>query len=292
MNLIYKTLVIILSISLLSMTSDKSPYQLFNKSGKKVSFEKMIKEISDADIVFFGELHNNALSHWMEFEIAKSLYFVKKEKLIIGAEMFEADQQLLIDEYINGIIEKKYFEDQARLWDNHKTDYAPVIDFAQEQKIRFIATNIPRRYAAYVNKHSLQALDSLPDEAKKYIAELPVKYDPEVACYKQMSEMMAGMPGARHKKSYIAEAQAIKDATMAHFILNNLKSGDLFFHFNGSYHSDNYEGIVWWIKQTNPELKIVTISTTEVSDIDSISEADIKKADFILQTDEDFTKTY
>ncbi|MBN2745200.1 MAG: ChaN family lipoprotein [Bacteroidales bacterium] len=274
------------------MSSDKNPYQLFKSSGKKVSFEKMMKEISEADIVFFGELHNNALSHWMEFEIAKELYSLKKEKLIIGAEMFEADQQLLVDEYINGVIEKKYFEDQARLWDNHKTDYAPVIDFAQEQKIRFIATNIPRRYAAYVNKYSLQALDSLPTEAKKFIAELPIKYDSEVACYKEMNKMMAGMPGARHKKSYIAEAQAIKDATMAHFILKSIEKGDLFFHFNGSYHSDNYEGIVWWIKQKSPDLKIVTITTTEVSDTDSIAEDDLKKADFILQTDEDFTKTY
>ena len=38
-------------------------------------------------------------------------------------------------------------------------------------------------------------------------------------------------------------AQASKDATMAYFISENLKPNHTFIHYNGSYHSDNYEGI-------------------------------------------------
>ena len=40
------------------------------------------------------------------------------------------------------------------------------------------------------------------------------------------------------------KAQASKDATMAHFILQRLAAGSLFIHYNGSFHSENHDGII------------------------------------------------
>lgn len=292
MNYFKSALFISLMLVLLSMKSDKKAWQYFNEKGKKITYDQMMKKLVEADVVFFGELHNNAISHWMELEIAKDLVAQKKKKVVMGAEMFESDQQLLINEYLSGKVSEKNFESQARLWPNHSTDYAPVLEVAKDNKVPFIATNIPRRYAAFVNKNGLDKLTELDDEAKKYIAPLPIKYDPEVGCYKEMMAMMAHMPGARGKKSHIAEAQAIKDATMAHFILQNHKEGQLFFHFNGSYHSDKHEGIIWWLKQEHPELNILNITTLEQSNLDSLAKDDQQLANFILITDKDFTKTY
>ena len=65
-----------------------------------------------------------------------------------------------------------------------------------------------------------------------------------------------------------ARAQAIKDATMAYFILQNLKPGQTFLHFNGDYHSKNFEGIVWYLRQKQPDLKILTLSSVELADIE------------------------
>jgi uncharacterized iron-regulated protein len=287
-----KLVVLSLSFLLLSMTADKTAYQYYASNGKAIKYAKMLKKLATADIVFFGELHNNTMSHWMEYELAHDLAELKQGKIVFGAEMFEADQQLIVDEYLKGMVSKKNFVAQARLWPNHSTDYAPVLNLAKEKGIRFIATNVPRRYASYVNKNGLEKLKELSQEAKQYIAPLPVKYDPNVACYAKMTKMMAGMPGARHGASHIAQAQAIKDATMAHFILKNWKEGQLFFHFNGNYHSDNHEGIVWWIKQQKPELNILTISTMEQSKVDSISKEDLGLADYLFVVDEDITKTY
>lgn len=223
---------IALVVFLISAATEKKAYEIFKESGKKTDYEKMLKDISDADIVFFGELHDNPISHWFELELTKDLYAARGKKLVMGAEMYEADGQLLIDELIAGKIKYKDYESQARLWPNHKTDYAPILKFAVENKIPFVATNIPRRYAAIVSASGLNALDSLPDESKKFIAPLPIKYDPEVACYKEMLEMMGGH-GNPEKMKNLPAAQAIKDATMAHFILENYKQGDLFYHFNG-----------------------------------------------------------
>ena len=102
--------------------------------------------------------------------------------------------------------------------------------------------------------------------------------------------MMGGLGG--HVTENIPKAQAIKDATMAHFILENLDAGETFIHYNGSYHSDDFEGIVWWIKQQRPEMKIVTITTVEQDAISKLADDTGKIADFILAVPSDMTKTY
>lgn len=281
--------IVLTSLIILAMATDLKPYNLFNNKGKTQDFKKVINKISEADIVFFGELHNNSISHWLEFEVAKALYEKHGENLIMGAEMYEADQQLIIDEYLSGAVKYRYFKDQARLWKNHETDYYPILNFCKENNVPMIATNVPRRYAAMVNKQSLAALDTLSDEAKKYIAPLPIHYFKDAECY---TGMIAAMGGHSARMVNIVKAQALKDATMAHFILKNWEEGKCFYHFNGAYHSDNYESIILYLKKANPELKIATITTVSQENIDTISDNTKKTADFIIAVDEDMTNTY
>ena len=79
---------------------------------------------------------------------------------------------------------------------------------------------------------------------------------------------------------------------MAHFILKNWSEGKLLIHYQGAYHSDNFEGIAWWVKQLNPDLKIITISTVLQEDITELSEENLNRADYILVVPESMTKTY
>jgi len=286
----YKILFFAIFVLFTAMKSDIEAFKLYNAKGKDVKYAKMINELSKADIVFFGELHNNPISHWFELEITKSLFDVKKDKLVLGAEMFESDNQLLVNEFLSSTIKRNNFEAEAKLWPNYSTDYKPLMEFAKENNLKFVATNIPRRYAALVNKKGFEGLDSLSNDAKKLIVPLPVDYDPDVNCYKSMIEMMGGMGG--HVTANIPKAQAIKDATMAYFILQNWEKGDLFLHYNGSYHSDNHEGIVWWLKQANPELNILTVTTVEQDTIQPLSEDYKNSADFVIAVPSDMTKTY
>jgi uncharacterized iron-regulated protein len=209
--------------------------------------------------------------------------------------MFEIDNQLLLKEYISKMIRKKDFEAEAKLWKNYATDYAPIVDFAREHGIKFVATNIPRRFAAIVNLKGFEGLDSINAYERGMIATLPIKFNPELDCYKKMKEKMGGDAGGAHNSDNIVRAQAIKDATMAHFILKNGMEGMTFLHFNGSYHSDNYQGIVWYIKEFNKknefDLKILTISSVEQESPEELDEENIGLADFIICTPEDMTKT-
>jgi len=252
---------LIILFALTAFKNDKPAYYFYNNKGKKVHYKDIIKKASEYDVVFFGESHNNPISHWMEYELTKDFYNVKGNDLILGAEMFERDNQLILNEYLTGKISGKSFKSEARLWPNYKTDYKPLVDFAKEKHLPFIATNIPRRYASVVYKKGFAGLDSLYAESKSYIAPLPIKYDSMVKCYADMMNM-GGQLGA-HVNNNLPKAQAIKDATMAYSIAGYAEKGKLFFHYNGSYHSDNYQGIIWYLNQYKPELKILTITTVD-----------------------------
>lgn len=273
---------------LTSMKSDKPAYRIFDQNGKKSDYSEILKDAKQADIIFFGELHDNPICHWLEYELTADLYNLKKSNLILGAEMFEADNQVLIDEYLRGLVKDKNFETEARLWSNYKTDYKRLLMFARDSSLKFIATNIPRRYASMVNKSGFDVLNTLSNAAKAFIAPLPILYDAELDCYKDMLKMMGDSP---HVTDNIAKAQAVKDATMAHFILLNFEKGKTFLHYNGSYHSDRFQGIVWYLLQANPELKILTIASTEQKNLSELDSESINKANYILVTPETMSKT-
>jgi uncharacterized iron-regulated protein len=273
-----------------AFTQDLKAYQLFDNKGKRVKFGKLVRESTRADVVLFGELHNNPISHWLQLELAKALYEDKGENLILGAEMFEADNQLIIDEYFGGLITERNFRADGRFWNNYETDIKPVVEFARGNGLRYIATNIPRRYASLVSRQGFEGLDSLDKEALRFIAPLPVAYEPELPGYKAMLNM-TGMP-AHAASDNFPKAQAIKDATMAHFIMENFSKGDVFLHFHGTYHSNNYEGIVWYLNQIDNGLKLVTIATVEQDSMEKLDDANKGLADFILVTPATMTKTY
>jgi len=264
---------------------DKLAYQLFDKNGKKVSYKTLLKAAGNSAVVLFGEYHNNAISHWLELELTKDL--AETKKVVLGAEMMEADNQKQLDSYLKGELTQKQLDSTARLWPNYKTDYKPLVDFAKEKQLSFIATNIPRRFASIVSKKGFEGLDVLSTEEKSWIAPLPIPYDAELPGYVGMMKMMGD-----HTSPNMPKAQAIKDATMAYFIAKNLTSDSVFIHYNGTYHSDNFEGISWYLKKSRPELAIVTISTVEQADLKKLLAENYTKADYILVIDEDVTKTY
>lgn len=276
---------LLLLVSLSAFSQNKPAYQLFDAKGKKTTYKKMLKASENSELVLFGEFHDNPISHWLQLSLTKDLH--KTNKLILGAEMIERDNQIQLNQYLSGEINQKALDTLARLWNNYKTDYKPLVDFAKENKLEFIATNIPRRYASMVYRGGFEVLDTLSGNQKDWIAPLPVKYDASLSQYQKMLEMAQGHGGDK-----LPKAQAIKDATMGYSIVSSLKPNSVFVHYHGSYHSDFYEGIYWYVKQDRPNLKIVTIATVSQSDLSKLEKEHLGRADFILVVDEDMTSTY
>ena len=279
-----KNILFILSIFLCGEGFSQEAFAFFTQNGKQTSYRKLLRKSKKADIVLFGEYHNNPIAHWLEVKLTKDL--LGKRSLILGAEMFERDNQDALDGYLEGTIYQKGLDTLARLWKNYKTDYKPWVDLAKREKLPIVATNIPRKYANLVYKKGLQALDTLPSAERKWIVSLPFPYDGNLSQYEKMKKM------ARHNPENLPMAQAIKDATMAESIETHYKKGSLFLHLNGSYHSDFFQGIYWYLRRRNPNLKILTISTLSQSNLKRLPSEAYGQADFILVVDEDMTGSY
>ena len=79
---------------------DKPAYRLFDRNGAEVRYGAMLDHLAASAAVLFGELHIDPIVHWLQFEVAKDLFARVRERLIVGAEMFEADDQIIIDDFI------------------------------------------------------------------------------------------------------------------------------------------------------------------------------------------------
>ncbi|MFM9021083.1 MAG: ChaN family lipoprotein, partial [Sediminibacterium sp.] len=143
----------------LAVAQDNPAYVLYNAKGKKLQYGKMMQQLGDKDILLFGEYHNNPIAHWLQLEVTTQL--AEQRQLVLGAEMFEQDNQQALTDFIQGKISERQLDSNARLWKNYPTDYAPLVRFAKNKGIAFSATNIPRRYASLVARAGLEALDTL-----------------------------------------------------------------------------------------------------------------------------------
>lgn len=87
-------------------------------------------------------------------------------------------------------------------------------------------------------------------------------------------------------------SQATKDATMAYFILKNLRANNTLLHYIGSYHSDNYQGILWYILRERPTINYATITTVSQENVNKLLDEHKGKVDFIICVDSNMTNTY
>ena len=283
-------MIILLSLTaFITSAQPKQAYAIFTSEGKEVDYGKMLKELNDADIIFIGETHNCPVAHWLEYQITSDIIKRSHKGLVLGAEMFETDNQLLVDEYTQGVISSDKFEAEAKLWDNYWTDYSALLYLAREHSLRFVATNVPRRYASYVKDNGLEALHNLSDEARKLMAPLPIAFEKD-SQNEEMFGFMQLMGGKGASESHYVEAQALKDATMAWFISQNFERK--FIHYNGNFHSDNRGGIIPYLEQYLPGKKIVTICSARQDDIRSLDKENRSRADYIIIAPTDFPMSY
>jgi len=278
----------ILVVSCLTSFGQGQAYQFFSNKGKKLDFKDVVKMANKADVTFFGELHNNSLAHWLQLQLLKEMA-ANNPELVLAAEFFERDDQLNIDEWFAGKMTEKNFEAEAKLWNNYQTDYRPLMRFAKEHHLHFIASNVPRKYASLTSRSGISALDSLNQEAKGYMATLPFEIDMTMPGYMAMKDMMHGGP---MNSDFMVQAQALKDATMAESLFSTLSSGDKVLHVNGSYHSKDGEGILWYLNARFPELEILNIHTVTQDQLDSLNADYEKSGQIILVLPSDSHESY
>ena len=273
---------------------ERPAYRLFTGQGRPADYDQMLAQLAQADVVLFGEQHNDPIAHWLELQVTKDLARLKGPgKLVLGLEMFERDVQPLVAQYATGTLPDSAFERQSRPWPNYATDYRPLLLLARAQQIPVMGTNAPRRYAQQVARGSLAALDALPAVDKSYLVPLPLVVDYNLPGYKNMAAMFGDAAAAHGGGAQnIIQAQALKDATMAYAIRTGLSPGQTLLHLNGSYHSDHHDGIVAYLRQTAPKLRVQTLSLVSQKQLQTVDKENIELADYVIVVPDDMTKTY
>lgn len=279
-------------ISLHAQDSISAHYKIYDTRTKQITtIENIVAAASAADVLFFGEEHNDSACHYLENKIFRGLYAAYGNQLALSMEMFETDNQLVLNEYLAGQIDESRLAKDARLWKNYK-DYRPMVEFAKENHLAVIAANPPRRYVSMVTKKGMQALDSLSKEAKAFLPPLP--YDTLAGRYHQVFlDTMKGSPGGDNPRIYYG--QCLWDAGMSYSIYKFQKNnkGKKIFHCVGGFHTAEKLGTAKQLLMRNKKLKILNIASFD--DV-SFSNPDWAKyqhlGDFIIMTDPALKKTY
>ncbi|MBR1689005.1 MAG: ChaN family lipoprotein [Prevotella sp.] len=279
---------LLLTLALSVGAQQPEAYRLYDAQGRPADYQQMVADLAQQDVVFVGEMHNCAITHWLELRLLHALYAANGNAMAVGMEMFEADNQLIVDEYLDGVITAERFEAEARLWPNYPTDYAPLVDFVREHGLRLLATNVPRRYANTVKNHGIQYLDSLSAAAKQYLPPLPITIQANEQATAAFG--MMAMMGRSSNPEWMAQAQALKDATMAWNIAQCKQPKVL--HYNGAYHTDSGEGIITYLRQYKPGVRLKTVYAVKQEDITQLEADYLGRADYYICVPEDMATSY
>ena len=154
MNKFMKT--IALSMAMLCLGAGAAGAAQFSdvQSGKNLTSAQLASKLQKYDVVFFGEYHDQSEIHQYELELLEAMYKAKGEKLALSMEMFEADNQSKLNNFLADTLSEENFLAASRPWPNYRTDYAPLVNFAKEKKMPVIAANVPRFLAAHVAKNN------------------------------------------------------------------------------------------------------------------------------------------
>lgn len=267
-------------------------YKIYDTKTKQfTTIEKIIADCSHANVLFFGEEHNDSIGHYLKNRIFRALHSKYGVNLALSMEMFESDNQLALNEYLAGLMDENRFSKDVRLWSNYK-DYRPMIEFAKQNRIPVIAANPPRRYVTMVSRRGMKSLDSLSKDAKKFLPKLP--YDTLSGRYREkFMDIMKGSPGSGSPNIYYS--QSLWDAAMGNNIFNFWKKNKKkkIFHCVGRFHSDEKLGTVTQLKKRNPKLKILNISCFSDSTFNNPDWEKFKQlGDYIIITNPDVKKTF
>ncbi|MEP7002063.1 MAG: ChaN family lipoprotein [bacterium] len=237
----------------------------------------MIEQLAHADVVFFGEQHDDPETHRAEAELLDAIGQTGRP-IVLSLEMFERDVQPVVDEYLAGRITERDFLARVRPWERYATDYRRLIELAKAHHWRVVAANVPRTLASAVGRKGLAALDTLTgkDRASAARDNRCPRDDYHARFMESMQSHSSGagpsaagdsLPTAVAERFYLA--QCVKDETMAESIVDarlDAPRDAIVVHFDGAFHSDYSQGTVARVKRRQPGWTIAVVSAVPVAD--------------------------
>ena len=293
--LLFSIFTVLLNYTVSAQTTDV-PFRIYDSKGNTATLQQIVNAAEKSDVVFLGENHDDATAHYLQTEIFTKIFetYAKNRKIALSLEMFERDVQTVVDEYLKDLITEKKFLDDSRPWNNYKTDYRPLIEFAKSNNLPVIAANAPRRYVNMVSRNGRDSLNQLSPEAKKWLAPLPYNNASQKYAEK-FNALMGSMKSEMNAPSKILESQTLWDTTMAFSIFEHLKKekSALIIHLNGSFHTENRLGTAEQLLKFNPKAEILVVTIRYENDFTKFDKAKHENlGDFVILTDAKIPRSF
>ena len=142
-------------------------------TNRHISWVEFLVKIDGVDIVLLGEQHDHAVGHAVQLAVVEDVMDAYPHS-VLALEMLERDEQLRVDDYMEGFIDAKTFASitQSKNWGGSggwEAWYQPIIDAAKERGGSVVAANAPRRYVRLARLDGYERIDELPKERRAFI---------------------------------------------------------------------------------------------------------------------------
>lgn len=247
------------------------------RDGRVISFGEMMGELNNADMVFVGEDHDNEKHHRAQLDVIRDLK-QKGVPLGIGLEMFRADSQAALNQWIKGDIKPdKFINVYYDNWNLPWPLYKSIFLYSREKNIPMIGLNLPERISRKVSKEGFKSLS--PADMKELPQGITCDVDRD---YMEFIRKAHGGHGGS-EKSFVnfCEAQMVWDKTMALRLIEYKKRspGTTIVVLAGAGHTWKH-GIPAQIKKTSKYTSITILP--DVPGKVHRSEITLSDADYVL----------
>ena len=191
-----------------------------SKTGKPISFEELIAELTESRVIYVGEKHTDQTHHDIQLKIIEGI-FEKTSNLMVGMEMFDHSYQSVLDQWSNGELDEKTFLRKTHWYANWRYSfslYRDILNFVRDNQIRLVALNVPFHIPSKIR---VGGIENLRDEEKRH---LPAEIDTTVVDHREYVENVFN---GHHFKGMVEfddfyAAQCVWEDAMAQAIADNL----------------------------------------------------------------------
>lgn len=242
--------------------ADPDDYRIYRADGTSASLADIAEASAAVSVVLVGEEHDDSIGHLLEAELLAAAHQrAGARPVVLSLEMFERDVQLVVDEYLGGLINEASFLGAARPWPAYRTAYRPMVEYARARRLPVIAANAPRRYVNMVSRLGLESLGTLAPTVADWLPALPLP-EPSTRYRTLFDSLMGGSASHQSAPTRIFDGQRLWDAGMAAAVAAALQArpGALVLHYTGSFHVERRLGMAEALLHYRPGTKLIVVA--------------------------------
>jgi uncharacterized iron-regulated protein len=261
----------------LAPATDSLAYAVYDAAGRPTTLDAVCDAALESRVLFLGETHDDPTGHALQHVLLRMIAETTApdgdspgRPVVLALEMFESDVQLVLDEYLAGLISERDFLAAARPWGNYATDYRPLVETARESGWGVVASNAPARYVRLATREGAGALFRVASGGRATLPPLPVD-PPTETLAAAFTSLMGGMMhgGGGPSVEGMLAGQNLRDASMAYWTMQALVAQPraLVVHVNGSFHSVGGQGIPEHLARVAPGEPMLIVTAEPSTDI-------------------------